>query len=88
MSIINKVNAPRGLRSGFGKNEKGKIQFRATKETIEQLHNSKGYVYVFDKTKFIPRSSIESLSYKTLTPDKVFIVSEKDLPKNIEIKEF
>lgn len=88
MSIINEVNAPLGLRSGFGTDEEGKIKFKATKKTIEQLNKAKGYVYVFDKTKFTPRSSLESLSREKTTPDCVVVVSEKDLPKDIEIKDF
>jgi len=88
MGIINKTNAPRGLRSGFGTDSEGKIKFQATKETIDQLHKATGYVYVFDKTKFIPRSSVESLSYEPVTPDDVVMVTERDLPKNIEIKDF
>jgi hypothetical protein len=88
MSIINVVNAPLGLQSWFGTDGEGKIKFKATKETIDQLHNSKGYVYIFDKTKFIPGSPLESLSYETVSPNDVTIVSEKDLPKNIEIRNF
>lgn len=88
MGIINEINAPLGLRSGFGTDGEGKIKFKATKETIDQLHGSKGYVYVFDKNKFTPRSLIESLSYEKVTPDDIIIVSEKDLPKHIEIKDF
>lgn len=88
MGIINTVNAPLGLRSGFGTDGEGKIKFKAIKETIDQLHNSKGYVYVFDKSKFSPRSMIESLSYEKVIPDDVVVISEKDLPKNIEITDF
>ena len=88
MALINELNVPGRLRSGFGLDSNGKITFKATKETIEQLHNSTGYVYVFDKKKFSPRSPIESLSYESVVPDDVVMVTEKDLPKNIEIKDF
>lgn len=88
MSVINELNIPGRLRSGFGSDSNGKIHFKATKETIEQLHNATGYVYVFDKKKFTPRSPTESLSYESVIPDDVVMVTEKDLPKNIEIKDF
>lgn len=88
MSIINELNIPGKFYCVFGLNSNGEITFKATKETIEQLHNATGYVYVFDKNKFIPRSPTESLSYKSVIPDDVVMVTEKDLPKNIEIKDF
>lgn len=87
MSIINKHNAPKGARSGFG-NTDGDFEFRATKDTMDQIHNAIGYVYVFDKTNFTPRSKTESLSYEVAEPVEVITVTKKDLPKNIIIKEF
>lgn len=89
MAVVNELNAPGGFRSGFSTPRGGKgFEFRATKETMDQIHGATGYIYVFDKTKFISRSSGESMSYTSVTPDNVVIVTENDLPKNIEIKDF
>lgn len=87
MSIFNKNNAPKGSRSGFG-NKDGHFEFRVTPETLEQINNAVGYVYIFNKDNFISRSSTESLSYESVKPVEVIMVSEKDLPKGIVIKDF
>lgn len=87
MSIINKENAPLGYDSVFGTNEKGEVTFKATEKTIAQLHNVNGYVYVFDKTKFSPLSTIQSISHMPVAPDEIVVVSEKDLPI-IKIEDF
>lgn len=52
MAIVNIKNAPKGCRSGFGANDDG-VEFRVTKQTIDQIESAKGYVYVLDKDKFI-----------------------------------
>lgn len=88
MAILNKENAPKGARSGFDINDNGTFQFRTTQATIDQINNAVGYVYVFDATKFAPISAGESVSYKAVIPDEVVVVSEKDLPINIDIKDF
>lgn len=88
MSIVNETNVSQGLRSGLSWDSDKGLEFRATKETMDQIHNATGYVYVFDKSKFTPRSFGESLSYEAVSPDDVIMVTEKDLPKNIEIKDF
>ncbi|OHA89687.1 MAG: hypothetical protein A2741_01905 [Candidatus Zambryskibacteria bacterium RIFCSPHIGHO2_01_FULL_43_27] len=87
MAVINKPNAPKGSRSGFSHNSNGKHEYRATQGTIEQIHNAKGYVYVFNKEKFKMRSPAEGLSYKAVEPVEVVEVSEADLP-DITIKDF
>lgn len=87
MAIINRNNVVDG-RSGFGTTDEGGFEFRATPETMKQIHNATGYVYVFDKTNFTPRSKRESLAYEEVTPNEVVMVTEKDLPKNIVIKDF
>ena len=87
MAIVNRKNAPKGFRSGFSTNQNG-IEFRVTKETIEQIHDAKGYVYVFDKDKFTERSPSEFLSYKPVSPVETIEVSDKDLPTGIVIKDF
>ncbi len=88
MAVINRNNAPKGSRSGFTNNGGRDFEFRVTKETMDQIHGATGFVYVFDKRKFIPRSSGQVLSYESVEPEKVVVVTEKDLPKNIEIKDF
>ena len=88
MAVINRENAPKGTRSGFSGYDNGGVEFRATQDTMDQIHDATGYVYVFDKSKFIVRSENESLSYDAVVPDDVVVVHENDLPKNIEIKDF
>jgi|GEM_PF-175017 len=88
MALINKTNIPKGLRRGFSSRDDGSVGFRVTKETMDQIHNLTGYVYVFEKAKFIPRSSSEYLSYSPVTPDDVVTVTERDLPKNIDVVSF
>jgi len=88
MSIFNRNNASRGFRCGYDAQGDGSFKFRTTKYTMDQIHDAKGYVYVFDKTKFISRSSSEVLSYESVVPAEVIVVSEKDLPKNILIEDF
>lgn len=88
MAIINKTNAPKGSRSGFYPQSDGTVTFRATKETMEQIKNARGYVYVFSKEKFSPRSNIEYVSYGSIRPEEVLSVTEEDLPVQIEIQEF
>ncbi|MCF7834281.1 MAG: hypothetical protein K9L98_01805 [Candidatus Pacebacteria bacterium] len=83
MAVVNKLNAPYNFRSGFSVHGDNTFEFRATKETMEQIQNVKGYVYVFDKSKFKNRSTSELLSYKAVIPDEMIVVNEKDLPKNI-----
>lgn len=88
MAIVNKNNAPKGARSGFSKHGDEPTEFRITKDTLDQIHNAKGYVYVFEKDGFISRSPNEVLSYQSVKPSEVVTVTEKDLPENIVIKDF
>lgn len=94
MSIFNYQNAPKGSRSAYDHDEKG-LRFRVTKATMDQIHNAKGYVYVFDRNDFSPRGEIpgdptayvEAMAYKNVRPVEVVEVSEKDLPEGIEIRD-
>lgn len=88
MSVFNKENASKGSRSSFGANDDGPHYFGVTKETMDQIKNANGYVYVFEKSKFNMRSKMEGLSYEPVEPVEIVEVSERDLPKNIEIKDF
>ncbi|HNU95776.1 MAG TPA: hypothetical protein PKK32_02350, partial [Candidatus Paceibacterota bacterium] len=74
---------------GYSFNSTNKeIRFSANRKTINELHQARGYVYVLDKTKFTRRSFVEFISLEEVTPKDVIIVTEKDLPKNILIKDF
>lgn len=88
MAIISPPNAQKGLRSGFTET-KGQMKFRVTKETMDQIDNAKGYVYVFDKDDFTQRgTSHEWVSNNPVSPVEIVEVTEKDLPDNIEVKQF
>lgn len=92
MAVFNKENMSTNLhrkyKSGFTGEEDGGVEFRVTKDLMDDAINFNGYVYVFDKNKFKPRSSFEVLSDVALTPEDVICVTEKDLPNNIQIKDF
>ena len=89
MAIINEENLPGGFIGGYSFNSTNKeIRFSANRKTINELHQARGYVYVLDKTKFTRRSFVEFISLEEVTPKDVIIVTKKDLPKNILIKDF
>jgi hypothetical protein len=88
MAVVNVKNAPLGARAGFTLKTDGTIQFRTPPSTMEQIKNAKGYVYVFDKTKFTRRFEDEFVSYEKVRPLEIIEVTELDLPENIEVKEF
>lgn len=89
MAVISKPNAPRNLRSGFSGGVGGNVKFRATQATIDQIKNAKGYVHVFDRDNFHKRDETgEWISVKPVQPVEIIEVSEKDLPDNIEVKDF
>jgi hypothetical protein len=87
MAVVNGKNAPKGSRSGFGASGEDQFKYRATKETLDQLHNVKGYVFVFNKDKFTPRSQTESCAYSEVIPDEIIEVTENDLP-DISVEDF
>lgn len=91
MAVINGNNAPAGARSGVSFHSGGSYEFRVTTKTMDQIgDDAAGYVYVFDRGEFIPRSPEEEewLSYKTVVPVEVVKVSKKDLPEKIAVKDF
>lgn len=92
MAIFSKENivtdTPGKHKSGFSANSDGIIEFRVTKDLMDKTHGFKGYVYVLDRKEFKSRSSFEVLSHNSVKPDGVIVVTEQDLPKNIEIKDF
>lgn len=88
MAIMNRANAPQDARCGLTEHSDGSFEFRTTQETMEQINNAVGYVYVLRKEKFVPRSKGELISYKAVSPERVVTVTDKDLPEKIEIKVF
>ena len=89
MAVISKPNTPSGFRSGFSGRGDGSVEYRVTKETMDQIKNAKGYVHVFDRNNFQRRGdSSEWISTKPVQPIEIIEVSEKDLPNNIEVKDF
>jgi len=89
MAVVNHTNAPLGSWAGFTyNNEKGHFGFRATKETMNQVgEQAVGYVYVFEKNKFVVGEANEPVAYEAVSPFKVIEVRKEDLP-SIEIKDF
>lgn len=88
MAIFNSENFEKSCRSGFSFLG-GSMSFRINKETSQNLpETAKGYVYVFLKKDFEKRNPTEFVSYEKVKPIEVVTVSVKDLPENIEVKEF
>lgn len=86
-AIINRDNIKNNHRSGFSRIN-DQLTFRATQETIDQLHDmseKEGYVYVFDKNKFITKNRIEYVSRDPVVPDQIIKVSKIDLPEDIDV---
>lgn len=77
-SIVNKTNCPKGFRSGCSyKNDQ--LEFTATEETLSQLSsNSRGFVYVFNRSDFQERSPSEWVCYKKVKPVEVIKVQWSD----------
>lgn len=83
MAIINKTNCPKGLRSGCSHSSRG-LEFTATKATLEQLdEQSRGYVYIFDRSDFEQKNDSEWISYKKVKPLRSVEVYFSDLPAPI-----
>ncbi|MDQ5901366.1 MAG: hypothetical protein QG580_81 [Patescibacteria group bacterium] len=88
MAVMNGKNAPFESRTGFSSNNNGSFEFRATKETMDQIGDDAfGYVYVFEKENFKEINFNESVSYEEIEPVMYIQVSKKDLPEII-IKDF
>lgn len=65
------------------------MELKANQEAIENSKGQTGYVYVLDKTGFVPRSEnnycMEWRSSTSVKPLWMFEVNFEDLPQNIEI---
>lgn len=88
MAVVSRKNAPLGKRSGFSADNHGNFEFRATKDTMDQIgEGANGFVHVFEKNKFEFMNHNESVAYEAVSPVKVIEVKKEDLP-SIEIKDF
>lgn len=81
MALVNKHNAPEGAHSAFSTFADGSAKFKATPETMSQIKNARGYVYVLKKDGFIEKTKLESISENSVEPEKVIEVTDKDLPQ-------
>lgn len=88
-AIINPQNAPiKKYTSGFGysgENLKYKLNFETTPETVEEVRDKFGYIYVFDKDLFEKFSDMEWRANKEMVPLQTIRVSFKDLPEFYEV---
>jgi hypothetical protein len=84
MALINVKNCPDGFESGF--RFEGRPIISTTTKSLEQLtENSRGYVYVFDRADFAPRTPSQWISYKQVQPLQIIEVGKRDIPVHIEI---
>jgi len=89
MAVVNKHNVPRTLRSGYVNLKDKGFRFMVTQETMNQIKNAKGFVHIFDKSEFENKGDTNVwIAQKIVKPIEVVEISEKDLPENIEIKDF
>lgn len=80
-ALINSSNIHGHFYSSFYNDEAGRIRHGASEETIRQLVDPRGYVYVFDKTSFQKRHIIDWVCFQAIRPIKVIAVDKTDLPK-------
>jgi hypothetical protein len=93
-AIINGKNVPFPHTSGFGVRN-GKTEFRVSHdEVLDAVQGKKGYVYVFDKDKFVPydresdqssEDCMEWRSYEPIRPLDVVEVDSSVLPERERI---
>lgn len=87
MAIISPDNCPFGIRSSCSY-ENGKLQFSATRATLEQLNeNSAGFVYVLIRSDFVQRNHTEWVCYESVEPIEIIEVKRIDLKSEISIIE-
>lgn len=93
MAIMNRHNYSSGTISagtrgdGMGKIE---LEFAVTRDIWDELKDTaSGWVYVFNKSDFTPRTekNAEFVSHESVVPVKKIKVSKRDLPANIAIRE-
>lgn len=84
-----RVNNCHWSRFGMGRGEeRDKITYGTTSEIFEKAKEATGYVYVFKKEDFTEYKVFEWRSAKKVKPIRIFKVSFKDLPENIELEDF
>lgn len=70
----------------FGRDEDTKkIFYRMSESVVNIIEGTKGYVYVMNKNNFKHERRYEWRSLETINPIIVMEVTNKDMPKNIEI---
>ncbi len=85
MALFNKENCPNGYQAGVSYNGVS-FTYTAIQKTLEQVsENTKGYVYVFNRSDFTRRNNSEWVSYKKVKPILSFEVSRGDFKPAIEI---
>ncbi|MEI6490835.1 MAG: hypothetical protein WCO16_03675 [bacterium] len=94
MALVNKHNCPKGYSSSAGTidNEKGEIvlELKVRKDALEQLTDeSSGYIYIFNKSDFLPRTDrrVEYVSKIPVTSVNKVLVKKSDLPPYVEVFE-
>ena len=86
-ALFNKINCPRGYTARVNKLNSDNLTYEATKESLDQINeNTKGCIYVFNRSDFEQKNMSEWISYKKVKPIKMFEISRKDFP--LPIKEF
>jgi len=77
--------------TGFGGNDDGSLNFRASKKALGAAKSATGYVYVMPRTDFAPEHGVdEEMEWRANTsqrPSQIIKVSFKDLPDGIQIIE-
>lgn len=74
--------------TGFGPDDQGNIQLRASQKAIDAARTRKGFVYVLPKKGFAQfgvHPTMEWRSSENQKPVQIIEVNEKDLPKDIEL---
>ena len=74
--------------TGFGPDDKGNIRLRASQKALDAVRGQKGFVYVLPKdgfTQFGVHPKMEWRSSVNQKPTQIIEVTEKDLPKDIEL---
>lgn len=88
MAIYCKPNVE-NCRTSFTNYADGRVTFRATPQSAGQVHGAKGYVHVFPKEDFPnSRGGSEVWTNESVKPIEIVEITEKDLPPNIEVKDF
>lgn len=83
-AIINNDNAPKNHKSGFGYSNE-ELSFRASQETLNQVKNKKGFIYVLDRNEFTRVPGMFWRADHIIKPIEIIQVDFNDLPEKIDI---